>query len=212
MRRILTHSGAVVDLEDIPNADIRLIDISFGLSNITRWAGQLGGFTVAEHSALVAHMLRHRGTPLRFLGLIHDATESYLGELPREVKRYCPEYVQLEVLLYARIEQVLTKTYLPHLEPYLDSARNLELVEKADRAAAVVELYYAGRFDASNWVIRHMDDDGAVYEIKKHHMQSTRYLTVTCVDWPQWVSFTAPVQRKDVPSWEATVFDVFGPH
>jgi len=65
--------------------DIR--DIAHGLSLLCRFSGQCPYFfSVAEHSIYVADNLKLEG-------LLHDASEAYLADLPRPVKIGLPEYI-----------------------------------------------------------------------------------------------------------------------
>jgi uncharacterized protein len=72
--------------------DIR--DIAHGLSLLCRFSGQCPYFfSVAEHSIYVANNLPDN---LKLEGLLHDASEAYLGDLPRPVKVGLPEYNAIE--------------------------------------------------------------------------------------------------------------------
>lgn len=205
MNRIPTHSGAVVDMDDLANADIRLIDISYGLSNLTRWAGQLGRFTVAEHSALVAWLLRDTSPFTQFIGLIHDAPESYLGEVPRHVKVLCQEYTKKEFLLWERILDVLTKTYMPNLDDRAtDSYSEVKLV---DSVAAIAELVHAKKIPISFKESTYVDSlTKARYRLRLVR-KDRRYIEVV----PEGErGFLIPASREKCPTWEYMVFDVLG--
>ena len=65
--------------------DIHIEDIAHALSNICRFTGHCRTFySVAEHSVRVAATLPQR---CELWGLLHDASEAYLCDLPRPVKR-----------------------------------------------------------------------------------------------------------------------------
>jgi uncharacterized protein len=81
--------------------DICLGDIATGLSNMCRFGGQIDRlYSVAQHSVLVAMSLPHH---LRRQGLLHDATEAYLVDVPRPIKRHLVNYVAIECRLAACI-------------------------------------------------------------------------------------------------------------
>lgn len=91
---MLTYSGQVFYPLD-PRADeINPLDIAHALSMICRFGGHTCSFySVAEHCVLMSH----RVAPEHALwALLHDATEAYMGDMIRPLKRYMPEYVTAE--------------------------------------------------------------------------------------------------------------------
>ena len=96
-----TASGRAVDLLHPDPASIDLEDIARGLSHVCRFAGQCRSFySVAQHSVLCAQLVE---PSLASSALLHDATEAYLGDVPRPVKRQCPEYQVIEDRLHLAI-------------------------------------------------------------------------------------------------------------
>lgn len=72
--------------------DIR--DIAHSLSLLCRFNGHCRGFySVAEHSLHVAALLEPAFAPW---GLLHDAAEAYLSDLPRPLKSLLPDYGRAE--------------------------------------------------------------------------------------------------------------------
>ena len=66
-------------------ADICIEDIAHSLSNICRYNGHCKKFySVAQHSIFVSDMLPAR---LAIYGLLHDATETYVTDIPRPLKK-----------------------------------------------------------------------------------------------------------------------------
>lgn len=98
-----THSGRMLDLS-CPDPDlIDLEDIAHHLARVCRFGGAVDGFySVASHSVYVARELgrewQGRGSRTRVMaaGLMHDATEAYLGDMTSGLKRLFPEYRTLE--------------------------------------------------------------------------------------------------------------------
>lgn len=90
----VTASGRKVFVA-APNPDHILIhDIAHALSNICRFGGHLSTFySVADHSVCVANAVPEA---LALPALLHDATEAYLGDVIRPLKRLLPGYAELE--------------------------------------------------------------------------------------------------------------------
>ena len=70
-----------IRLEDLQPEDVRLEDISRGLSRIQRYAGQTReAVSVAWHSIAVARLCRPAGHAAELAGLFHDAGETFVGD------------------------------------------------------------------------------------------------------------------------------------
>ena len=113
--------------------DIYIEDIAHSLSNQCRFAGHCKEFySVAEHSVRVASLLEGQSWDLDvcLLGLLHDASEAYLVDLPRPVKRQVEGYSELErVCMQAIIEK-----YDLH-----EAVRFLDRVKEADEILLATE-------------------------------------------------------------------------
>lgn len=106
---IETRSGKRVSVENpLPNQfDIK--DIAYALSNTCRFNGHCSGFySVAEHSVAVALRLP---PDMRLAGLLHDATEAYLGDVPSPIKQFLPDYKAIE----QRFEEALATAFMVDL-------------------------------------------------------------------------------------------------
>lgn len=105
---IRTWSGRYVALLEPSPATINLPDIAHALAHVCRFGGHVPSFySVAEHSLHVAAQLRRTyGDPtLALWGLLHDATEAYLGDMVRPLKQQMPGYRDAESNLARVIEQ-----------------------------------------------------------------------------------------------------------
>lgn len=88
------YSGKFVNLFNFEPKDIRIEDIATALSNLCRFGGHTREFySVAQHSVRVAASLPPH---LRLDGLLHDAAEAYVVDLPRPLKMVLPEYKAIE--------------------------------------------------------------------------------------------------------------------
>lgn len=93
----IVHSGKIVDLADLSPEDIDLEDIVISLSRIPRWTGHGRKIvTVAEHSLRVYEAVQYHKLGLSKAGLLHDAAEAYIGDIPSPFKAQVPEIAELE--------------------------------------------------------------------------------------------------------------------
>lgn len=94
MTFMTTVSGRVFDLE-APRADAVCIDdIAHALAHICRFGGHTQKhYSVAQHSILVSQLVPHE---LALEGLLHDATEAYVGDVISPIKVGLPRYRALE--------------------------------------------------------------------------------------------------------------------
>ena len=84
MSVILLFSGRYVDLTQPEPADVDIIDIAWALGHTNRFTGHAGSYTVADHSVLVSHLVPIEHAPR---ALLHDAAETYLGDLSWPLKQ-----------------------------------------------------------------------------------------------------------------------------
>lgn len=98
-------------------ADIRLDDIAHALANICRYTGHVSEFwSVAAHCIEVSRLiLAETGDArLALCGLLHDASEAYLVDVPRPLKPHFPGYRDRE----ERLERTIAAAFdLPYPFP-----------------------------------------------------------------------------------------------
>ena len=81
-----TYSGRQFWPCDPKPEEIYLVDIAHALSNQCRFAGHCQRFySVAQHSVIVSEQVPFEHA---VWGLLHDAAEAYLVDLPRPIKRH----------------------------------------------------------------------------------------------------------------------------
>jgi hypothetical protein len=128
------HSGTQFWPEDPRAEEIRLGDIAHALSNMCRFGGHCRSFySVAQHSVMVSVEAERAAsvdkTLVAIIGLLHDATEAYLVDVPRPIKRNLHGYKPMEELL-ARVIGERFGIELHQLP---------QLVEEADERALFTE-------------------------------------------------------------------------
>lgn len=142
---ICTFAGGELQPFDPDVRAIRIADIAHALGMICRYTGHVREFwSVAAHSVEISHRIeakgyaRHAGDRLSELvilqaalsGLMHDATETYLVDVPRPLKPFFPGYVEREATLATAINYAFDE--LPAVEP--------PIVKQEDTAILVDEI------------------------------------------------------------------------
>lgn len=85
---------------DLKDNKYLISDIAHALANIGRYVGHTDVFySVAQHSVAVSRL--SPSYPL--WGLLHDASEAYIGDLSSPLKALLPEYKRLEKRVMAQI-------------------------------------------------------------------------------------------------------------
>lgn len=101
MTWIQTASGRKFDYLSMDPEQWCIQDIARGLANKCRFSGQLSWsgvwYSVAEHCVHVSYMVPY-GHELD--GLMHDAVESVMGDVPTPLKKMIPEFGRIEDQLY----------------------------------------------------------------------------------------------------------------
>ena len=89
---IETQSGRQIFFDDPDKSDFCIEDIARALSRIPRFAGHTNvPYSVAQHSVLVSSYCRDR-----LWGLMHDAAEAFISDIPGPAKQLIPEIHTLE--------------------------------------------------------------------------------------------------------------------
>lgn len=132
-----TRGGERFDLLAPDPALIEFGDIANALAKLCRYTGHCRRFySVAQHSVIVAGLLPPE---LRLQGLLHDATEAYVGDVARPLKLLLPDYQAIERGVWLAIAE---RFGLPaELNPAVKRADNLALM--AERASLMFPSRHA---------------------------------------------------------------------
>lgn len=140
MSFIETQSGIHFDFLN-PQADqIDIKDIAFSLANQCRFNGHVPFFSVAEHSVAVAARLP---PALQLAGLLHDAAEAYLSDIPSPIKQYLPDYCAME----DKVQKVINDKY-----GIILSDQDKAEIKAADKDATQTEAHYLLASKGRGWV------------------------------------------------------------
>jgi len=146
-------SGGIYWPLDPRAEEVHIADIAHALSMQCRYAGHVERFySVAEHSV---HVSRLVSPHLALFGLLHDATEAYLVDVPRPVKAHLTNYKEIEQLNWLVIaERFGLPVTLPPEVHRADAA-----MFAAERAALMKPL---PEHDAHAWAMGDVQTPAAV--------------------------------------------------
>lgn len=143
-----TQSNRTIDFLDIAICDIRLEDIAAGLSKICRFTGQSTQFySVAEHCILGSKVLEEReGHEAARTFFVHDAPETYLGDVSSPLKALLPGYQLIEERFEEVVEDAFKLTIKIHdavikKYDYLMYLRERDLLMPFMKEQAPKEIY-----------------------------------------------------------------------
>jgi hypothetical protein len=143
---IQSASNTKIDFKNPDPDSFKIEDIALGLARQPRYAGQGNFFySVAQHSIYVATQVEPK---LRLHGLLHDAHEAYMGDIPGPLKALLPEINEIEYRMDRAIYRGLK------LSP--PSHKQWCKVMAVDRGMLNIES--AVLFDENMWRIDDVDD------------------------------------------------------
>lgn len=118
---IITASKIKFDPINPSIEDINIYDIAHSLSLICRGNGHIKYFySVAQHSLNCMYEAKARGLSERvqLACLLHDASESYICDIPRPLKKNLHNYLEIEEILQNKIYQKYLNEKLTNNELY----------------------------------------------------------------------------------------------
>lgn len=97
---VQTRNGHAFDPKAGKLSQVDIDDIAHALSNLCRYSGHCRKFySVAEHSVLVSRIIRSmypNDLNSIWAGLLHDATEAYVGDVTTPLKVLLPKFMEVE--------------------------------------------------------------------------------------------------------------------
>lgn len=149
MATLETVSGRKIDVSNPDPSTIVIEDIAWALSRMPRFSGHTipyVPYSVAQHCVRVAKDLEEYSPKIQLYGLLHDAAEAYINDLPSPVK-HIPEIhaviKKLEDNLMLAIYQAVG------IAPPTDEEHRI--VKIADKNQQAVEAYNFMYSRGSDW-------------------------------------------------------------
>jgi uncharacterized protein len=139
MATLETVSGRKIDVSNPDPNDIVIEDIAWALSRMPRFSGHSIPYTpysVAQHCIQVAEDLKDYGPDIQLYGLLHDAAEAYINDLPSPVKHIPEIYAVIK-----KLEDSLMTAIYTALKIKLPTEQEEALVKVADKTQQAVEAY-----------------------------------------------------------------------
>ena len=131
--------GEFFDLLQPQNSEYDIYVIATALSNLCRYTGHVTRFySVAEHSVLVS-----LACPPQYAleGLLHDASEAFVGDVSSPLKKLIPAYKEIEENIQADICRRFGLTY-PFPEAIHKADKQLYWSERKEIAPAVDSMWH----------------------------------------------------------------------
>jgi 5'-deoxynucleotidase YfbR-like HD superfamily hydrolase len=139
MATLETVSGKKVDVTNPDPSTIDITDIAWALSRMPRFSGHsipYVPYSVAQHCIQVMKELAPQGPEIQMYGLLHDAAEAYINDLPSPVK-HIPEIHAV----IKKLEDLLMLTIYKALELRPPTEEEEAIVKVADKVQQAVEAH-----------------------------------------------------------------------
>lgn len=139
-----TYAGEIVNLVDIQPSSINIKSIVHSLHNQCRFNGHTKSFfSVAQHTLLVHQILlaHTNSSEIILFGLLHDASEAYLSDIPAPLKAILPDYQSVE----RHVQEAIEKKFIGRVKTQAEQ----RLVDIADNISFQIEATQL--MDTSKW-------------------------------------------------------------
>lgn len=136
---INTYSGKRFDYIDQKPENVCVNDIAYSLSKLCRFCGHIkSSYTVCHHSMAVSDLFS--SPRMKILGLLHDAHEAYLNDIPS------PAAAWINILdggyfkkSLQKAKRIIDRTIFKHFEIDFPSNREQIMVKDADNILFEIE-------------------------------------------------------------------------
>jgi hypothetical protein len=162
-----TVTGKKVNPVNILAEQLDMEDIAWALSRINRFAGHtitLIPYNVADHSIFVKNMIyEDTGNALLALyGLLHDAAEAYIGDIPSPVKHN--SYIEEGI---ARIEKNVLEAVYDKFVSRFPTDEEMETVKYYDKKAQKIEAHAFMFSRGKDWGFKNIEVE--LVEFQRFH-------------------------------------------
>ena len=158
---IQTVSGNYFNFLDPESSQFDILDIAHALSHICRFAGHTRLFySVAQHSVLVSRLVPPEHA---LAGLLHDAPEAFICDIPAPLKRLLPDYRRIE----AEVEKaVLGRFGLPAELP--GCVKDADMLALRTEQRDLMHGAPAGESTADDLIIAPPPDDAYLQFVRRY--------------------------------------------
>ncbi len=139
-----TFTGRKVYLHSLKPSDVDIKDIAHSLAMQCRYTGHTKKFySVAQHSVLVSELCDRKDA---LWGLLHDGSETYLGDIARQVKH------SAELEGYRKWEKFLTGVIAERFHLCPEEPKSVKVVDKVLLGIECVDLMSPLTPGWSKWI------------------------------------------------------------
>jgi 5'-deoxynucleotidase YfbR-like HD superfamily hydrolase len=153
--KYITYSRIEFSPKDFKTVHVKIEDIAHALSMLCRYNGHICEFySVAQHCIQVSKRLAGLGysVKIQLCGLLHDAAEAYLGDLPAPIKELLYDYKELE--------KAYQDIIFSHFDLHDEWKHSHSIIKNADNDILEDEQKYY----FSNKFVKSIDDSNKINE------------------------------------------------
>lgn len=139
-----TVSGRKIDVSNPDPSTIVIEDIAWALSRMPRFSGHsipYIPYSVAQHCVQVSKELAPHGPKIQLYGLLHDAAEAYINDLPSPVKHIPEIHAVIKKLEDALMLAVYSSLGIE--PPTEDEERIVKIADKNQQAVEAYNFMYS---------------------------------------------------------------------